>query len=64
MEKQFKVTWGSGYANPGSSVVGLDIINDDNGWDDWAIEKIEDLQIGQVADCSDHGGDVLVERVA
>jgi hypothetical protein len=35
----------------------------DNGWEDWSIEKIEDLQVGQIANCCDIGGDVYVERI-
>jgi len=62
--KQFKATWGEGYYNPDTTVITLDDINDKNGWDDWAIEKIDQLNIGQTADCTDISGVLYVKRIA
>ena len=44
--KHFKATWGEGYYKPDTTIITLKDINDKNGWDDWAIEKIEQLSIG------------------
>jgi hypothetical protein len=63
MTKLFEVTWGSGYEHPDNKIVGMDFIHEDYGWDGWSIEKVEDLEVGQVADCSDIGGDVYVKRI-
>jgi hypothetical protein len=63
MNKLFQVRWGSGYAHPDNKIVGLDFISEDYGWDEFSIEKVNDLQVGQIADCSDIGGDVYVERI-
>ncbi len=62
--KAFKVKWGSGYVNQTTSIVYMDDINNENGWDESSLEKIDDLQVGQYADCSDIGGDVFVQRIA
>ena len=63
MTKLFNVKWGSGYAHPDNKTLSIDEFTEDNGWDSWSIEKVEDLQLGQTADCSDIGGDVYVERI-
>lgn len=63
MSKLFEIRWGSGYAHPDNKIVGLDFISPEYGWDDLSIEKVEDLQVGQTADCSDIGGEVYVKRI-
>ena len=63
MKKLFQVRWGSGYAHPDNRIVDMKEFISDNGWEDWSIEKIEDLQVGQIANCCDIGGDVYVERI-
>ncbi len=64
MTKQFKATWGEGYINPGSKVITTNDIIEENGWDDWAIEKVMSLEIGESCDCSDYSGVLFVERIA
>jgi hypothetical protein len=63
MTKLFNVRWGAGYAHPDNKTLSIDDFTEDNGWDSLSIEKVEDLQLGQIADCSDIGGDVYVERI-
>jgi len=60
----FEITWGDGYANPGTKIVSMDLLTEDNGWDDWSLELINDLPIGRNADCSDPGGKVIVKRIS
>lgn len=62
--KTFKATWGDGYYQPGSKIITLDDITEDNGWWPENIEAIEESKIGQVVDCSDIGGVLHVERVS
>ena len=62
--KHFKATWGEGYYKPDTAIITLKDINDKNGWDDWAIEKIEQLSIGETADCTDISGVLYVKRIA
>lgn len=61
--KLFNVRWGSGYIHPDNRTVDMAEFVHANGWDELSIEKVEDLQVGQVADCSDMSGDVYVERI-
>ena len=62
--KKFKATWGEGYVHPETSIISLDEIDNNNGWEEWAIEKIDALAIGQSADCSDISGVVNVQRIS
>jgi len=63
MNKLFEIKWGAGYAHPDNKIVGLDFITEDYGWHDCSIEKVEGLEVGQTADCSDIGGEVYVKRI-
>jgi hypothetical protein len=63
MTKLFKATWGAGYKLQKSEVIGLDLITEANGWWEENIEAIQNSQIGDIVDCSDIGGDLIVERV-
>jgi len=63
MNKLFEIKWGAGYSHPDNKIVGLDFITEDYGWHDCSIEKVEALEVGQTADCSDIGGDVYVKRI-
>ena len=62
--KKFKATWGEGYVNPETSIISFSDIDNDNGWEEWAIEKIDTLAIGQRADCSDISGVLYVKRIS
>jgi len=64
MTKQFKATWGEGYVNPGSKVITFDDITEENGWDVYNIDKLENAYIGEVVNCSDISGILFVERIA
>jgi len=63
MTKLFKATWGAGYALQKSEVIGLDLITEENGWWEENIEAIQNAYIGEIVNCSDIGGDLIVERV-
>jgi len=62
--KRFKATWGEGYYNPGSKEITLADITEENGWDDWAIEKVMSLEVQEACDCSDYSGILFVQRIA
>lgn len=62
--KQFKATWGDGYALKKSEVITLDLITEDNGWWEENIYKLEHAEVGQIVDCSDIGGVLHVQRIA
>ena len=64
MTKQFKATWGEGYVNPGSKIITFDDITEENGWDVYNIDKLENAHIGEVVNCSDISGVLFVERIA
>ena len=62
--KKFKATWGSGYYNPGSKIITMDYITEENGWWPENIEAIEESEIGQIINCSDISGVLHVERIS
>lgn len=62
--KQFLCKWGEGYVNPQTSTLTFEDISNENGWDDWAIKKVDALQIGEACDCSDISGVLFVQRIA
>lgn len=63
MNKRFQATWGEGYSFPHSEEIGSDIITEDNGWFEEYIQAIDNLDIGEVADCSDYSGILFVKRI-
>ena len=64
MTKQFIATWGDGYVNPGSKVITIDDINEENGWDVYYIEELNNARVGEVVNCSDISGVLHVKRIA
>ena len=62
--KQFKATWGEGYAFPDYKVITLEDITEENGWWEENIDAIENARVGEVINCSDISGLLYVERIA
>jgi len=62
--KQFLCTWGEGYVRQESRVLGFDDINEENGWFEENIERLENAHIGEVVNCSDISGLLYVKRIS
>ena len=62
--KTFKATWGDGYYNPGSKIITMDDITEENGWWPENIEELENCEIGTVVNCTDISGVLHVERIS
>lgn len=61
--KQFQATWGEGYYNEGTKVITSADINEDNGWDEDYIYRLDKSEVGEIVDCSDYSGILLVQRI-
>jgi len=61
--KKFLCKWGEGYYREGEKVLPLEELNEENGWDEYFIQKLNNAHVGEVVDCSDYSGILIVQRV-
>jgi hypothetical protein len=64
MTKQFKATWGEGYYDQGTKIITSDDISPDFGWDEDYIKRLNNAEVGEIVDCSDYSGILLVQRIS
>ena len=62
--KQFLCKWGEGYYREEERVLNEEDIVEEYGWDKDYINRVLNAEIGDLVDCSDYSGILLVKRIS
>ena len=63
-EKVFEGSWGEGYIIQETRRITLADITQENGWFQENRHEIDKLDVGEIANCSDFSGALLVTRIS
>jgi hypothetical protein len=63
LKRLFQATWGEGYATQETRLLTMGDITENNGYFEWGVELVDELQVGQTANLSDMSGDLFIKRV-
>jgi len=63
LKRLFQATWGEGYATQETRLLTMGDITENNGYFEWGVELVDELQVGQTANLSDMSGDLFIKRI-